>query len=154
MRKVRVVTVEDVADAVERLSPLRRFVLEVHYGWNGRQPMSMKDGSRVCGMKYERFRFLVNRGRRDILRFLWHRRWCLMRHFENASPDEMKSELTITLVAEGSGPPIEVRWRRALRSLLRKHGLRCLDMRLVTGGQYAKGKPEDGEIKSDVQKNT
>lgn len=41
----------------------------------------------------------------------------------------MPEQLTITLVAEGEGPPAPLRFKRCLKWLLRHFGLRCRDIR-------------------------
>jgi len=39
--------------------------------------------------------------------------------------EQRKTELTITLRPVGDGPPAEIRFRRALKALLRHYGLRA-----------------------------
>lgn len=50
----------------------------------------------------------------------------------------MKEQLVITLEAdgpEGRDPPLELRWRRMLKTVLRQCGLRCRDVRIVSPDQ-------------------
>jgi len=44
---------------------------------------------------------------------------------------ESASNYRITVTPEGDGPPADVRLRRALKTLLRTHRLRCIEVRAV-----------------------
>ncbi len=59
--------------ALVRLSPRKRLVLELHYGLNHDEPLSLKETGRKLGVSHERVRQIEVQARRELQRFLVRR---------------------------------------------------------------------------------
>lgn len=58
--------------------------------------------------------------------------------------DMSRSRYQITLHPEGDGPPVTIRLRTALKDLLRRHGLRCSDIRRLDAPEVDPGEASPG----------
>jgi hypothetical protein len=59
----------------------------------------------------------------------------------DARENEKPTAYTLTLRAEGDGPPVAIRLRKALKVLLRSFGLRCTGVEQIGTAQACEGTP-------------